>query len=181
MEPVSTTIAAIAAVKGAIETAKNIKDIGSSLENLFSDHERAEEKPKKKQKGKKKPSTRMQQILRMRSGDQGYVDDTSISAVANKVLEEKQKNIALKNLAVEVDRKWGAGTWEEIKKQRTKLLNEKKASEQLAKENALRKAKDNKVFWHNFWIEVGKVVLIILFAGIMIGFIYWASTAPKIR
>ena len=42
MEPVSTTIAAIAAVKGAVETAKNIKDIGNSLENLFAAHERAE-------------------------------------------------------------------------------------------------------------------------------------------
>ena len=71
MEPVSTTIAAIAAVKGAIETAKNIKDIGNSLENLFSDHENAEEKPKKKQKGKTKPSTRRQQVLRMRAGDAG--------------------------------------------------------------------------------------------------------------
>ena len=55
MEPVSTTIAAIAAVKGAVETAKNIKDIGNSLENLFADHERAEEKPKMTQKGKTKP------------------------------------------------------------------------------------------------------------------------------
>ena len=178
MEPISATIALITAAKGAVETAKNIKDIGNSLEALFSDSEKAEKKPKK---GKNKPSTRMQQVLRMRSGDEGYDDDTSISAVANKVLEEKQKALALQNLAKEVDRKWGAGTWEEIKKQRTKLLNEKKASEQLAKENALRKAKDDKVFWHKFWVEVGKVVLIVLFAGIMIGFVYWAATAPKIR
>jgi len=89
MEPISTTIAAIAAVRGAIETASNIKDIGNSLENLFSDHEKKEKKPKKK--GKNKPSTRMQQVLRMRSGDEGYDDETSISAVANKVLEDKQK------------------------------------------------------------------------------------------
>ena len=132
MEPVSTTIAAIAAVKGAIETAKNIKDIGNSLENLFSDHEKAEEKPKKK-KGKTKPSTRMQQVLRMRSGDQGYDDDTSISAVANKVLEDKQKALALQGLARELDRKWGAGTWEEIKSQRTKLIAAKEASNKIAK------------------------------------------------
>ncbi len=106
MEPVSTTIAAIAVVKGAVETAKNIKDIGNSLENLFSDHEREEKTPKKKkEKGKKKPSTRMQQVLRMRSGDEGYDDDTSISAVANKVLENKQKTLALQGLAKEIDKK----------------------------------------------------------------------------
>ena len=64
MEPVSATLAAIAAVKGAVETATNIKDIGQSLEALFSDSEKAEKEPKKK-KGKTKPKTRMQQVLRV--------------------------------------------------------------------------------------------------------------------
>ena len=178
MEPISATIAVIAAAKGAVEAASNIKDIGNSLETLFSDSEKAEKKPKK---GKNKPNTRMQQVLRMRSGDEGYDDDTSISAVANKVLEEKQKALALQGLATEIDKKWASGTWEQIKKQRTKLIAEKKASEQLLKENALRKARADKIFWHNFWVESGKVALVILFAGIMIGFIYWAATAPKIR
>ena len=35
MEPISATIAVIAAAKGAVETASNIKDIGQSLEALF--------------------------------------------------------------------------------------------------------------------------------------------------
>jgi len=175
MEPVSTTIAAIAAVKGAIETAKNIKDIGNSLENLFSDHEKEEEKPKKK-KGKTKPSTRMQQVLRMRSGDQGYDDDTSISAVANKVLEDKQKALALKGLAKEVDRKWGAGTWEEIKSQRTKLIAAKEASNKIAKENALKKAKADKIFWKKVLLE-GRNVLIII--GMLIGLYFFFNWACK--
>ena len=174
MEPVSTTIAAIAAVKGAIETAKNIKDIGNSLENLFSDHERAEEKPKKKQKGKKKPSTRQQQVLRMRSGDEGYDDDTSISAVANKVLEDKQKEIALKNLALEVDRKWGAGTWEEIKNQRKKLIDAKKASDKIAKENALRKARSDKIFWAKVLLEGRNTLIIIIMIVSLYYFFSWA-------
>ena len=179
MEPISATIAVIAAAKGAVEAASNIKDIGNSLETLFSDSEKAEKKPKKK--GKNNPNTRMQQVLRMRSGDEGYDDDTSISAVANKVLEDKQKALALQGLAREIDKKWGKGTWEEIKKQRTKLIAEKKASEQLLKENALRKAKADKIFWHKFWVEAGKVVLIIVFASLIVGFVMWASTAPKIR
>ena len=117
----------------------------------------------------------------MRTGDEGYDDDTSISAVANKVLEDKQKALALQSLAKEVDRKWGRGTWEEIKKQRVKLIQEKEAANQLAKENALKKARADKIFWHNFWIEAGKVFLIILFTGLVIGFVMWAATAPKIR
>ena len=173
MEPVSTTIAAIAAVKGAIETAKNIKDIGNSLENLFSDHENAEEKPKKK-KGKNKPRTRMQQVLRMRSGDEGYDDDTSISAVANKVLEDKQKAIALKNLALEVDRKWGAGTWEEIKNQRRKLIESKRASDKIAKENALRKARADKIFWAKVLLEGRNVLIILVMVVSLYYFLSWA-------
>ena len=67
------------------------------------------------------------------------------------------------------------------KKQRVKLIQEKEAANQLAKENALKKAKADKIFWHKFWVESGKVVLIFLFVGIMIGFVMWAATAPKIR
>jgi len=175
MEPVSTTIAAIAAVKGAVETAKNIKDIGNSLENLFSDHEREEKTPKKKkEKGKKKPSTRMQQVLRMRSGDEGYDDDTSISAVANKVLENKQKTLALQGLAKEIDKKWGAGTWEEIKKQRSKLIAQKEAADKIAKENALRKAKEDKIFWAKVLLEGRNVIIIIAMVVSLYYFLSWA-------
>ena len=175
MDPV-TIAASIAAVKTAIGAAKNIQSIGHSLEGLFH----AQEEQKKK-KGKAKPTTRMQQVLRMRSGDEDYDDETSISAVANQVLEEKQNRLALEGLAKEIDKKWGRGTWDQILQQRKKLLAEKAAAEQLAKENARKKAKADKIFWHNFWVETGKAVLIILFAGIMIGFVYWAATAPKIR
>jgi len=171
MDPV-TIAASIAAVKTAIGAAKNIQSIGHSLEGLFH----AQEEQKKK-KGKAKPTTRQQQILRMRAGDEGYDDDTSISAVANKHFEAKEAAAALESLAKEIDRKWGQGTWGQILQQREKLLAEKAASEQLAKENALRKKKDDKIFWHKFWVEAGKVALIICFAGLVILFLWWASSA----
>ncbi len=175
MDPV-TIAASIAAVKTAVGAAKNIQSIGHSLDGLFKAQE-----DHKKNKKKKQPKTRMQQVLRMRSGDEGYDDETSISAVANKVLEDKQTEIALLNLAREIDKKWGKGTWNQIIQQRKKLIQERKAADQLAKENALKRAKADKIFWHNFWIEAGKVVLVVLFAMVMIGFVYWAATAPKIR
>ena len=175
MDPV-TIAASIAAVKTAVGAAKNIQSIGHSLDGLFKAQE-----DHKKNKKKKQPKTRMQQVLRMRSGDEGYDDETSISAVANKVLEDKQAEIALLNLAREIDKKWGKGTWNQIIQQRKKLIQERKAADQLAKENALKRAKADKIFWHNFWIEAGKVVLVVLFAMAMIGFVYWAATAPKIR
>ena len=175
MDP-ATIGMAITAAKAAVGAAKQIQSVGHALDGVFSAHEQH-----KKKKAKKKPKTRMQQVLRMRSGDEDYDDDTSISAVANQVLEEKQNRIALESLAKEIDKKWGKGTWQQILQQRKKLLAEKAASEQLAKENALRKAKADKLFWHKVMIEAGKVVLVLLFAGAMIGFVFWAANAPKLR
>ena len=175
MDPV-TIAASIAAVKSAIGAAKNIQSIGHSLDGLF----KAQEEHKKK-KQKAKPSTRMQQVLRMRAGDEGYDDDTSISAVANQVLEEKKTQAAIASLAKEIDRKWGRGTWNQILQQRKKLLAERAAADQLAKENALRKAKADKIFWHKVLVETGKVILVLLFTAAVIGFVMWAATAPKIR
>ena len=175
MDPV-TVAASIAAVKTAVGAAKNIQSIGHSLDGLF----KAQEEHKKNKK-KKRPKTRMQQVLRMRSGDEGYDDDTSISAVANKVLEDKQTEIALLNLAREIDKKWGKGTWNQIIQQRKKLIQERKAADQLAKENALRKAKADKEFWHKVMVESGKILVVLLAVIAVIGFVMWAATAPKIR
>ena len=72
MDPI-TIAAAISGARAAIGTIKNIQDIGHTLENVFS----AQEQQKKK-KQKAKPSTKMQQVLRIRAGDEGYDDETSI-------------------------------------------------------------------------------------------------------
>ena len=176
MEPISATIAIIAAAKSAVEAAKNVQDIGATLEQLFSSHEGAEKKQKRQV-----AQTRRQQVLRMRSGDEGYDDETSISAVANKVLEEKQKDLALKSLAAEIDKKWGASTWSQILEQRQHLLKEKKKAIKVAKEKARQKKADDKVFWHKVLIETGKVVFLLVFVAGVGWFLYYAATAPKVR
>ena len=180
MDPASIAMA-IGVAKSAVSAAKGIQSIGHALDGVF----KAQEEHTKNKK-RKKPKTRMQQVLRMRAGDADYEDETSISAVANQVLEEKKTQAAIANLAKEINRKWPSKvgektTWDQILAQRKKLLEEKAASEQLAKENALRKKKEDKIFWHKVMVEAGKVVIILVFASVIIGFVYWASTAPKIR
>ena len=176
MEPISATVAIIAAAKQAVGVAKNIKDIGDTLDQLFNSHEGAEKK-KKKQVAK----TRRQQILRMRSGDEGYEDETSISSVANQVIEEKNTALELKALADEIDKKWGKGTWSQILDQRQKLLKEKAEAKKLAKEKARQQKIDDKVFWHKVLVESGKVVFLL---AVIVGigwFLHYASTVPKGR
>ena len=184
MDPVSSIGLAITAARTAVSAAKGIQSIGHALDGVFK---ASEEQKKKKQK--KTPRTRMQQVLRIRSGgsDSDYEDDTSWSSVANKHLEDMQTQQALASLAKELNRKWPSkpgekSTWDQIVDQREKLLAERAAADQLAKETALKKAKADKLWWHKCWIEAGKAGIIILFAGLVIGFIYWAATTSvKIR
>ena len=176
MEPVSATLALIAATKTAVQAAKNVKDIGATLDQLFSSHEGAEKKQKRK-----KATTRRQQILRMRSGDEGYDDDTSISAVANQVLDEKQKQLALEGLAKEIDKKWGHGTWSQILDQRQKLLKEKAEAAKVAKAKARQQKIDDKIFWHKVLVESAKVVFLLLVIGGIGWWLHYAANAPKVR
>ena len=176
MEPVSATLALIAATKTAVEAAKNVKDIGTTLDQLIRSHEGAEKKQKRK-----KATTRRQQILRMRSGDEGYDDDTSISAVANQVLDEKQKQLALEGLAKEIDKKWGHGTWSQILDQRQKLLKEKAEAAKVAKAKARQQKIDDKIFWHKVLVESAKVVFLLLVIGGIGWWLHYAANAPKVR
>ena len=126
MDPVTIGLA-LAGAKKLVESAVDLKDAMHGIDHLLSAQEA---KPPKK----KKPKTRMQQVLRMRSGDQDYDDETSISSVANDVLEAKQQEVALKSLQQEINRKWGDGTWESITAERAKRIAAKEAKRKKAKE-----------------------------------------------
>ena len=114
----------------------------------------------------------MQQVLRMRSGDQDYDDETSISSVANDVLEAKQQEVALKSLQQEINRKWGDGTWESITEERAKRIAAKEAKRKKAKEA-------DEAFWDkatHVAVEAGKIIAILASVSIA-GAIVWANRA----
>jgi hypothetical protein len=165
MDPVTIGLA-IAGAKKLIETAGDLKEIVVGIDNLLSAQEA---KPPKK----KKPKTRMQQILRMRSGDEDYDDETSISSVANDVLEARQQEVAIASLKKEIDRKWGQGTWDSIVDEREKRVAAKAEKQKKAKAVAAAKADENKEFWDTilYWVvEASKLGAVLVVAG---GIIYW--------
>ena len=167
MDPV-TIAASIAAVKGVLKTAKDVQQIGNALGDLFHNQEQhAKKSPNKK---KKKPKTRMQQVLRIRAGDEGYDDDTSISAVASDVLAEKQNYLALQGLAKEIDIKWGKGTWSAIKEEQIKRVKERKEANKKAKKRAREQAEEDKKFYKKVAKETGKALFLICFVS---GLIWW--------
>ena len=165
MDPI-TIAASIAAVKGVLKTAKDVQQIGNALGDLFHN----QEQHAKKSPNKKKPKTRMQQVLRIRAGDEGYDDDTSISAVASDVLAEKQNYLALQGLAKEIDIKWGKGTWSAIKEEQIKRVKERKEANKKAKKRAREQAEEDKKFYKKVAKETGKALFLICF---MSGLIWW--------
>jgi hypothetical protein len=162
MDPVTIGLA-LAGAKKLVETAVDLKDAMHGIDHLLSAQEA---KPPKK----KKPKTRMQQVLRMRSGDQDYDDETSISSVANDVLEAKQQEVALSSLQQEINRKWGDGTWESITAERAKRIAAKEAKRKKAKEADM-------AFWDkatHVAVEGFKLIAV-LAAATIAGAIVWAN------
>ena len=174
MDPI-TIAASIATVKGVINTAKDVKEIGNALGDLFHQQQQHEKQKKKPKKGKK-PTTRMQQVLRIRAGDEGYDDDTSISAVANDVLAEKANYLALQGLAKEIDIKWGKGTWSSIKEEQTKRIKEHKEAVKKAKKRAREQAEEDWMLYKKIAIESGKALFLILFIS---GLVWWLLYAAE--
>ena len=164
MDPVTIGLA-LAGAKKLVESAVDLKDAMHGIDHLLSAQEA---KPPKK----KKPKTRMQQVLRMRSGDENYDDETSISSVANDVLEAKQQEAALQSLQQEINRKWGDGTWESITAERAKRIAAKEAKKKKAKEA-------DEAFWDKVTriaVEALKMIAV-LAATVIVGAIVWANRA----
>ena len=177
MDPI-TVAAAIQTTRALVKSAKGISDIAHNLDGLF--HAR-EEHAKNKNK-KSGPKSRMQQILRMRSGDEGYDDDTSISSVANDVLEQKKMDANLLALSREIDQKFGHGTWQAILDEREKRLAHKKEINEKNAAAAKAKAEESKEFWHKVLVESGKGLIVIAIGSGIVWFLWWAAThGPSVR
>ena len=168
MDPV-TIAAAIATTRTLVKSAKGVKDIAQGLDHLF----KAQENEKAAEKGK--PKSRTQQIINIRAkeGDDALDDDTSLGSVAADVLEQEQINKNLKALEREIDVKWGKGTFEKIKLERSKRIAEKHKKKREQREEAQRRAEETRSFWHKVFIEIVKVIGVIGFVAGMIAFIWY--------
>ena len=117
MDPASLALA-IGAAKKIIDTCGDLKEAYKGIDALLSHEEAAEDH------AAKKPKTRQQQILAQRAHDSGESD--SFSEIADEVFTARNNAIALENLYREIDRKWGKGTVDEIKKIRTERKAKRK-------------------------------------------------------
>ena len=182
MDPL--TLAAITsgvtAVKSMLGTAKDIKSIAGQIDALLGHTEEADNpKPQKK-------LTRQQQILRIRTGGGDGSDETDLSEAADAVLARKEAQNQLDLLKAEINKKWPVKpgeqtTWDAILEEREKRIKEKKERVKKAKEEAKKKREHDRALWHKILVEGGKVVILVAVIGVIAWFLWWASTAPKIR
>ena len=174
-----TIAAAITATKTLVKSARGVQEIAHGLDGLFhaqEQHEKNQQKDAGSSIGAKNKS-----ILQKRAADDG--SETSMSAAAAAVIEQKQLQQQLDDLRDEINRKWPTppgekSTWDQILAEREKRVADKKEREKQEKIKAEERAKRQK----EILIEIGKGLAVVLIAGGIACFLWWAATyGPAVR
>ena len=178
MDPL-TIAAAITATKTLVKSAKGVQEIAHGLDGLFhakEQHEKNKDHNAGSSIGKKNKS-----ILQKRARDDG--SETSMSSAAAAVIEQKQLEQQLNDLKDEINRKWPTKvgektTWDLILDESKKRIADKKEREKQEKIDAEERAKHRK----EILIEVAKGLAVLVIAGGISLFLYWAATSgPAVR
>ena len=180
MDPV-TIGTAIGVAKAAVSTAKSVQELSHSLQEIWNAESNYHTNKTTKKKEPVKATSRMQQILRMRAGEseEAYGDDTSIANVATSVLQEEENKRLLKDLSIEIDHKWGKGTWDKIRNERSKRLKANIEAKRKARLESQLKKEEDDAFFKKIIMESGKgIILVLIITGLIYGLI-WAKNTDK--
>jgi|TARA_R110000824_G_scaffold745_1_gene4676 hypothetical protein len=153
MDPI-TIGAALVGAKKLIEMSSDIKDVASALDNIFS-------LTKKAEKAKK-------------AADAG---DSSYKSVIADVVTERNNQTLLRNLSIDVDDKFGFGTWSAIEKEHERRIAVEEENKVKAAKKLKAKKKADKEFWDRvlYWLgEFGKLILVLGLSG-GAGYIIWIN------
>jgi len=175
LEPI-TLAASIALARAAIKTAKDVTEIGSAINAIFH-HQERDNKPKPKAE----PKSRLQQIIRQRSGEntEAYSDSLSLSSVASERLQKIKHEREIDALGREVDLKFGSGIWNSILDEQASRIKEHKAAVRKAKIRAKIKAEEDRERYKKYGIEAAKALFLITFAASVGWFLWLAANTPK--
>ena len=153
MDPI-TIGAALVGAKKLIEMSSDIKDVASALDNIFS-------LTKKAEKAKK-------------AADAG---DSSYKSVIADVVTERNNQTLLRNLSIDVDDKYGFGTWAAIQAEHDRRIVVDEENKIKATKELRAKRKADKEFWDKvlYWVgEFGKLLLVLGICG-GAGYIIWIN------
>ena len=156
MDPITIGLA-IAGAKKLLETATDIKDIAGSIEQLFSHTEKAAKTTKQ---------------------DDG---DTSIGQVATDVITARNNKVKLRNLEIDIDNKFGLGTWAAIKTERQLRLDAVEVEKVKAAKNKKAKQKASDEFYRKcvrFLIGLCQLLAIIGVTSLA-GYLIWINRCTE--
>tara|TARA_Y100000004_G_scaffold174992_1_gene214190 strand:- start:144 stop:695 length:552 start_codon:yes stop_codon:yes gene_type:complete len=161
---------AISGVRSALESADDVGAIAGHIDTLFKTHGAAKKRIKEAEK-KKLPKNKWAKFVKLtlKSDDN---DETSLANVAAAKLAEKQQEEDIRKLSLQIDKRFGPGTWGEIlEAQEQAKVERRKRLKREAEERAEAKLQ-GRTFWQKVLIETGKVIFVILFIAGMIAFIW---------
>ena len=152
MDPITIGVA-LAGAKKLIEMSSDLKDVASALDNIFS------------------LTTKAEKAKKAAAGDSSY------KSVIADVVTERNNQTLLRNLSIDVDDKYGFGTWAAIQaehERRIVVVEEnkvKEAKELRAKRKADKEFYDKVLYWLG---ELGKLLLVLGICG-GAGYIIWIN------
>ena len=162
-----------------MKSARGVQEIAHGIDGLFhakEQHDQNKDHEAGNSIGKKNKS-----ILQKRAADDG--SETSMSASAAAIIEQKQLDQQLDDLKAEINSKWPSkpgekSTWDQILEEREKRIAEKKEREKREKIEAEERAERRKAML----IEIAKGLAVAAIAGGIGWFLWWAATSgPAVR
>jgi hypothetical protein len=132
---------AVEGIKGAINTAKDISEIASHVDNLLEGEQQLQKKRSKKSSG------------------QSIGDQLGIKSVAQEVIDARLAQEQINEMRNMIDLRFGHGTWQSIVDLRAKRLQQAK---ELALEERKKKIKEHKEFVETMK-GVGLAAVVVIF------------------
>ena len=170
MEPV-TLAAAVAAYKGAksavsaindlMETAESVGELAGHLNKVFHLRDTAE-KHTEEATVKKEP-TKLQRILRQRTGDNSE-SETTFANVAAAELAKREHETMITQLAISIDAKFGHGTFKQIELAHARAKANKIKAKREAAALKEKEAAEARARYKKYFVEAGKFLAV---AGVM--------------
>ena len=156
---------AVKGIKSTIDTAKDIKDIAGSIDQLLDGAEQVEKKRKLAQR-KKGKAGQWQNFLRLKfKSVEETGDGTSIQEIAAEVIEQKQVEKEIRAMKILINKKFGPTTWSDIlimRQQRIEELRKRKEKEKVLEEERQRK---REVFHRKILKEAMNVLILAIIGG----------------
>lgn len=172
---------AVQGVRSALQTADDVGAIASQIDRLFTTHSEASKRVQSAKKNKL-PKNKWAKILQFRLKDDSN-DETSLANVAAAKLAQKQQEEEIRKLAIEINKRFGASTWDEILEAQAQAKKDKaeriKRQKKRRDEAAARKALNQKGLIEKILLETGKVIFVISFvAGMIATIVYVKENRP---